>query len=151
MPPSHGASWPTSKTSNSGAFKRVFNYDVPSATTTSGTCTVTVLGHVDELPEKHVDIDAFVAGLGCNPTELADARAWATGVLGDLGSLAALRRSNNLSQAELASRLGTSQSHVARMEAGGQLMHETMRKLCEVLGVDMNALDRILIRTRRDT
>ena len=43
--------------------------------------------------------------------------------------------------------LGTSQSHVARIERGTEnLAIETCRRLCGVLGIDMNTLDQSLRR-----
>lgn len=63
----------------------------------------------------------------------------------DPTSLKGLRLSRGLSQAELARALGTSQSHVARIEGGTSCpTFETGRKLGRALGVDMNTLDRLL-------
>jgi len=58
-----------------------------------------------------------------------------------------LRLHNGWSQTRLAEELGTSQSHVARIERGTEnLTIETCRKLSRALGVDLNTLDRALKR-----
>jgi transcriptional regulator with XRE-family HTH domain len=45
----------------------------------------------------------------------------------------------------LATRIGTSQPHLARMENGqGNVMRETMHRLCNALRVDMNTLDKAM-------
>lgn len=55
-------------------------------------------------------------------------------------NITALRERKGLTQAQLAAKLGTSQSSVARMEAGHQnLTTETINKLNRVLGVDVTA------------
>ncbi|HBZ46429.1 MAG TPA: hypothetical protein DEO93_03835 [Stenotrophomonas sp.] len=57
-------------------------------------------------------------------------------------TLRGLRLKHELSQAELATRLNTSQPHIARLESGrSEPGRETMRKLAEVFGIDMNAID----------
>lgn len=68
---------------------------------------------------------------------------------GDDGDTIKTRRlKNGWSQQELAEKLGTSQSHLARIENKGssQLWLSTCRKLCEVLSVDMNTLNEMLER-----
>lgn len=57
-------------------------------------------------------------------------------------TLRGLRLKHELSQAELAARLNTSQPHIARLENGrSEPGRETMRKLADVFGIDMNAVD----------
>lgn len=57
-------------------------------------------------------------------------------------TLRGLRLMHELSQVELAAKLNTSQPHVARLESGrSEPGRETMRKLAEVFGIDMNAVD----------
>lgn len=57
-------------------------------------------------------------------------------------TLRTLRLNRGWSQASLAKRLGTSQSHIARIEHGNDdIRLSTCRKLCEVFDIDMNALD----------
>lgn len=80
---------------------------------------------------------------------LEDARRWfAKTALSDEGdTVRTLRLHKGWSQAQLASHLGTSQSHVARIERGTEnLALDTCRRLCDVLGVDMNSLDQALRR-----
>lgn len=58
-----------------------------------------------------------------------------------------LRLKNGWSQTRLAEALGTSQSHVARIERGTEnLTIETCRKLAMALGIDLNMLDQVLRR-----
>ncbi|WP_083970489.1 helix-turn-helix domain-containing protein [Halomonas sp. S2151] len=57
------------------------------------------------------------------------------------------RLAKGWSQVTMADALGTSQSHVARIERGSEnVTLETMRKLCNVLEVDMNTMDEMLRR-----
>lgn len=58
-----------------------------------------------------------------------------------------LRLHKGWSQARLATELGTSQSHIARIERGTEnLTIETCRKLSRALGIDLNTLDQALRR-----
>jgi DNA-binding XRE family transcriptional regulator len=60
-------------------------------------------------------------------------------------TLKSLRMRAGLSQAKVAEMIGTSQSHIARVESGSDaLMIDTCRKLCHALNVDMNTLDKAL-------
>lgn len=80
---------------------------------------------------------------------LEDARRWvARKVLSDEGeTVRTMRLQKGWSQVQLAARLGTSQSHVARIERGTEnLSLDTCRRLCIALGVDMNTLDSALKR-----
>lgn len=60
-------------------------------------------------------------------------------------TLRAMRVGRNMSQSEVAEEVGTSQPHIARLEAGrvdpGRSM---MRRLASLFGVDMNAIDSAL-------
>jgi len=57
-----------------------------------------------------------------------------------------LRLGRGISQAQLAKLAQTSQSHIARIEKGTEnLAISTCRKLCRVLGVDMNTLNQALV------
>ena len=57
-----------------------------------------------------------------------------------------LRLERGLSQTKLAQFAKTSQSHIARIEKGTEnLAISTCRKLCMVLGVDMNTLNQALV------
>ncbi|RUQ35512.1 MAG: XRE family transcriptional regulator [Candidatus Competibacteraceae bacterium] len=80
---------------------------------------------------------------------MAEARHWiADQFYADDGdTVRTLRLRKGWSQSRLAEVLGTSQSHVARIERGTEnLSLETCRKLCDALGIDMNALDLALKR-----
>jgi transcriptional regulator with XRE-family HTH domain len=58
-----------------------------------------------------------------------------------------LRLRKGWSQTQLANELGTSQPHIARIERGTEnVTIETCRRLCRVLGIDMNRLDAALRR-----
>jgi len=62
-----------------------------------------------------------------------------------LPSLARLRLAAGLSQAELARRIGTSQSHIARIESGdGDPQLSTMLRLSEAIGVPLGDLATLL-------
>lgn len=78
---------------------------------------------------------------------MASARRWVGRQLrgGDPVPLAAYRLARGLSQKQLAERLGTSQSYVARLEAGQidpQL--STVRRICAELGIDLARFARAL-------
>ena len=80
---------------------------------------------------------------------MAEARYWIADQFyaEDDDTVRTLRLRKGWSQNRLAEALGTSQSHVARIERGTEnLALETCRKLCDALGVDMNALDLALRR-----
>ncbi|WP_051234211.1 helix-turn-helix domain-containing protein [Halomonas halocynthiae] len=68
---------------------------------------------------------------------------------GDGDTVKSLRLRKGWSQTTLSTLLGTSQSHVARIERGSEnVTWETMRKLCDTLDVDMNTIDTMLQRQR---
>jgi transcriptional regulator with XRE-family HTH domain len=68
-------------------------------------------------------------------------------LLDGASTLRTMRLQKGLSQTKLAAMLGTSQSHVARIERGTENVSiQTCRKLREALGVDMNALNEALLR-----
>lgn len=103
-------------------------------------------------PEKHTSIGDLVTKWDKDEKRRAameEARRWAADTLhGEDGdTLRTLRLRKGWSQVQLAERLSTSQSHVARMERGTEnLAISTCRRLCEVFGIDMNTLDRVLVR-----
>lgn len=51
--------------------------------------------------------------------------------------LATRRRDLDLSQTEVAARMGTSQSAVARLESGGDLRLSTLERYAKALGTDL--------------
>ena len=75
--------------------------------------------------------------------EVVAARDWVASTLyPGRATLRTLRLAAGLTQTMLATRIGTSQPHLARMENGqGNVMRETMHRLCAALRVDMNTLD----------
>lgn len=78
---------------------------------------------------------------------MQEARQWVGEAFhGDDGdTVRTLRLRKGWSQTQLAEAIGTSQSHVARIERGDQnLAIQTCRRLSVVLGIDMNTLDRAL-------
>ena len=75
---------------------------------------------------------------------MAEARHWVAEQFyaEDGNTVRSLRLRKGWSQSRLAEALGTSQSHIARIERGTEnLALETCRKLCNALGIDMNTLD----------
>lgn len=98
------------------------------------------------LPEGFVDIDALVEAEeqdAVGRTALADARRQIADQFYQDGTraLARYRLQKGWSQKELASRLGTSQSYIARLEAGSiDPQVSTLRRLAEVLEVEPAAL-----------
>jgi DNA-binding XRE family transcriptional regulator len=97
------------------------------------------------VPPGAVDIDDLLAEFEATPNgakAVAKGRQWvAKTFYGNGASLAALRLQHGWSQAELARRVGTSQSYIGRLETGGidpQL--STIRKIATALGVPVTAL-----------
>ncbi len=75
---------------------------------------------------------------------IEEARQWVGNTFhGEDGdTVRTLRLRKGWSQTQLAEAIGTSQSHVARIERGDQnLAIQTCRRLSDVLGIDMNTLD----------
>jgi DNA-binding XRE family transcriptional regulator len=91
-----------------------------------------------------VAIDAIVDELEATPggrRQMASARRW----VGQPATLAAFRLARGLSQKQLAERLGTSQSYVARLEAGQiDPQFSTVRRVCSELGIDLARFARAL-------
>ena len=98
---------------------------------------------------KLTPVSDVIADWEQNPQRRAameEARRWAATALGDDGdTVRTLRLRKGWSQARLASEISTSQSHVARIEAGTENVSvDTCRRLAAALAVDMNALDQAL-------
>lgn len=98
------------------------------------------------IPKNSLAIDDFVSQLEADPERkaaLVAARgrlARKTTTDNDI-SIRALRLRAGLSQAGLAAAVGTSQPHIARLEAGSaEPTLETCRKLSRALQVDLNAI-----------
>lgn len=97
------------------------------------------------LPEGFIDIDSLVEQAEADPASkqsIAEGRkAVAAQYYGDSRPLAFYRLQKGWSQKELASRLGTSQSYVARLEAGDiDPQVSTLQRLASVLEVTANVL-----------
>jgi ribosome-binding protein aMBF1 (putative translation factor) len=78
---------------------------------------------------------------------MEDARRWVADTFyqEDEDTIRTIRMRKGLSQAQLAEILGTSQSHVARIEKGTEnIMIDTCRRLAKALEIDMNTLDAVL-------
>lgn len=103
-------------------------------------------------PLNHIEIGDLVAKWEKDDTRrkaIEAARGWVADTFHaeDGDTVRTLRLGKGWSQAQLAKALGTSQSHVARIERGTEnLAIETCRRLCGVLGIDMNTLDQSLRR-----
>ncbi|HUV96142.1 MAG TPA: helix-turn-helix transcriptional regulator [Acidobacteriaceae bacterium] len=101
-------------------------------------------------PSRHVAITDLVSKWDANPARRAameEARRWlADEFHGDDGvTLRTLRMRKGLSQQQLASAIGTSQPHIARIEGGADNLNiDTCRRIASVLEVDMNSLDQAL-------
>ena len=104
------------------------------------------------MPSNHVSVDDLVMSFEVDDKgkqALEAGRAWVADAFykEDGVTVRSMRLRKGWSQAKLAASLGTSQSHVARIERGSEnLTIETCRRLCASLGVDMNTLDASLRR-----
>lgn len=130
---------------------------IPSTKTTTRThCQVFAFQDYSLLPPpipaRHTTIRDLVGQWEQDPNKrsmLEEGRRWvARTFYGEEGdTVRTLRLRKGWSQTRLAEALGTSQSHVARIERGTEnLTIETCRKLGMVLDVDMNTLDAMLRR-----
>lgn len=105
-----------------------------------------------EAPSEYTALADFVANLESNVERrqlLERARRWSEQELyqEESDTIRTLRLRKGWSQARLAEEIGTSQSHVARIERGTENIYiETCRRLCRALDIDMNTLDQALQR-----
>lgn len=103
-------------------------------------------------PSRYSTIEDLVSEWTQDPathSELEEGRRWvADQFYGQDGeTVRSLRLSKGWSQTQLADRLSTSQSHVARIERGTEnLAIQTCRKLADALEIDLNRLDQALRR-----
>lgn len=136
----------------SSHLKVVGSYSVESTTTDTGLCEVILIDQSrprESILPKHVSIEELESRLkkyAGFTEEMATARNWVSETIyPNQLTLRSLRLSQGLTQTMLARAIGTSQPHLARMENGqGDIMRETMRRLCSALNVDMNTLDKAL-------
>ncbi len=102
------------------------------------------------MPPKYTSITDFVNEL--ESTEegrigMQDARKWIADTFHskDGITIRIMRLKMGWSQIHLADRLGTSQSHVARIERGTENLYiQTCRRLCDAFNIDMNTLNQAL-------
>lgn len=101
-------------------------------------------------PSKHTPIHELIAEWeqdGSRRVAMEEARRWAATTLHDdaCDTVRTLRLRKGWSQARLAEEMGTSQSHVARIERGTEnVLIDTCRRLAMALAIDMNTLDQAL-------
>jgi ribosome-binding protein aMBF1 (putative translation factor) len=151
MPTTRSASASSAPTNR---FERTFGQ--PSATTTSTRCQVftfeTYKAPPPPAPAQHQTLEQLMSEWEQDEewrAAMAEARHWVADQFyaEDGDTVRTLRLRKGWSQSRLAEALGTSQSHVARIERGTEnLALETCRKLCGALGIDMNTLDSALKR-----
>lgn len=104
------------------------------------------------VPAKHTAIGDLAVRWNQNEERqqyMQDARRWLVDTFhADEGdTIRTLRLRKGWSQARLAEEIGTSQSHIARIERGTEnLAIDTCRRLTRALGVDMNTLNDALHR-----
>lgn len=105
-----------------------------------------------EISDSYLTVDDFVQKFEDDEIlrpELETARHWVADTFyGDDGdTIRTIRLRKGWSQTTLANELGTSQSHVARIEKGTENIHiQTCRRLCSALSIDMNTVDEYLRR-----
>ena len=129
-----------------------------SAVTATAKTTCFVINYEDyaqppvKTPAKHQSIEDLMAELNADATfrdEIEKARTWVADEFyaEDGETIRAQRLRRGWSQTQLAEKLGTRQSHVARIERGSENVQiSTCRKLCKAFGIDMNTLDALLQR-----
>ena len=105
-----------------------------------------------EIPAHHKSVGDIVNKWSEDATRraaLEQARGWIADTFHrqDGDTVRTLRLRKGWSQTQLANNLGTSQSHIARIERGTEnVAVETCRRLCKALEIDMNTLDTALRR-----
>lgn len=118
-----------------------------TATPTSNVFTLVQPKNVRALPKGTSDVGSFLARWQATPERragLAGGRKELAEVLADAGevSVRSIRLALGLSQADVAARMQTSQSHVARIEAGTCDPNlDTLRRLASALKTDLNTLN----------
>lgn len=127
---------------------------VAVATSDAQSCVVLTLESHPKLqvsvPAKHRRMSDITKSWEQNEMRrkaMEEARQWVGEAFhgNDGDTVRTLRLRKGWSQTQLAEAIGTSQSHVARIERGREnLAIQTCRRLSDVLGIDMNTLDRAL-------
>lgn len=144
---------PQSGSSLHSITSRIFSLSEPQTSTSrQGPIYEVIESSGDEVlpPPRHTHIADLVARYECDPQKraaIAEGRREVARQFFDESdiSIRAMRLRHGWSQAELARRLGTSQSHVARIEKGQEDVRlSTCQKLCGVLEIDLNQLGKAL-------
>lgn len=137
-------------------------YDLgPQSATVKSRCPVIEINEWSRssgqtLPEGFTPLDDLVAKSESDPKRriaLEKARNWLanTLTLDAQQSLRALRLKQGLSQANLASRVGTTQAQIARIESGQQdVLIGTVLRIANALGVDHLSALRAFLAQRKD-
>ena len=112
-------------------------------TTTRPTPVVNVdLAQTEVLPKGYVTVDQLVAEVELNPAqrvEIEKARKWiGSAFYKDEKTLRAIRLRRGWSQAKLASAIGSTQAHIARIESGSDVQISTLLRIAAA--VDMPRL-----------
>jgi len=137
-----------------GTFEKRIGTSSGSASS-SGDSTVVIGtfdgGDASPAPAGFTNIDDLVAEFEKDPeaqAALAEGRKWVVETYyDDFETISAIRLKKGWSQTHLAEVMGTSQSHIARIEKGrDNLTLKTLRGLCKALDIDMNTLDAALYR-----
>ena len=129
---------------------------VPETTSDASKCLVFSIAHYPkypvEAPPKNRRISEIAADWARDEQRrqaLEDARHWVADTFHgqDGDTVRTLRLRKGWSQSQLAEAIGSSQSHIARIERGTEnLAVQTCRRLCKALDIDMNTLDQALRR-----
>lgn len=102
----------------------------------------------EEFAPSFRGIDSLIAKLEAQDSKgMQDARKWAAATLypEEKFTVRSLRLQMGLSQTELAKRMSSSQSHVARIERGTEdIQLSTFRKLAAALQIDLDQLNEAL-------
>lgn len=139
------------------AFEKIFSQPSTALETTTHTrCQVFAFEDYTpprpSAPANHTSISQLVGEWEQDDKSraaLEEGRRWVADTFygKDGDTIRTLRLRKGWSQARLAEELGTSQSHIARIERGTEnLTIETCRKLSRALAIDLNTLDQVLKR-----
>lgn len=132
-------------------FENLVETPSPATRTVAKVCKMPAPAQVP-VPKDYLSADDLVREFAVDDDSraaLERGRRWvADAFFADDGdTVRTLRLRKGWSQSQLAKALGTSQSHVARIERGSENLYiGTCRKICSALAIDMNTLDQLLRR-----
>jgi ribosome-binding protein aMBF1 (putative translation factor) len=139
-----------------GLFKKSVGY---TTDTSSGACQILLWEEFhsrdSQIPARHSSINDLASKWEQDEDfrkELEKARHWVADTFygQEKDTIRTMRLRKGLSQSKLADILGTSQSHVARIENGyADILFDTCRKLCHALEIDMNKLNEAMIQQEK--